>query len=123
MFDPGDVVSFRSIEAGKLKHHLCISLNGHYLFINSPKTNNYPGDFVFECAKMPFIPPTASGDSIISCTLIMKKSNADLKRGRAEKKGSIPVDLLRDLMSFIENSPVITDEDREEILEGLGDWI
>ena len=47
MFRLGDVIRFQSIEANKVKFHLCISLDGHYLFINSPKLTSYPGDYYF----------------------------------------------------------------------------
>jgi hypothetical protein len=126
MFLPGDVISFHNMDAkgqekGKWKHHLCISLNGHYLFINSPKDRVYPGDLVVPCSEIPCLNPTPTGESIISCTLVMRKSNADLKG--AKKQGSISVDLLRKLVKFIEHNPVLSEEIRDEILEGLGEWL
>ena len=122
MFSPGDVISFHSLEAGKWKHHLCISLNGHFLFINSPKIGKaYPGDLVVPCNEIPFLKPTTTGDSIISCTLVMHKTAAQLKG--AKKQGSISVDLLRRIVKFIEHNPVLSDETRDQILDGLGEWL
>lgn len=123
MFALGDVIRFYSIEAGKNKYHLCISLDGHYIFLNSPKQRIYPGDLIVPCKEFPFLPPTPSGDSVISCTIVMKKSNADLAEHGARKLGSVSIDLLRRVVRFVESSPVLTDEEKETFLNAAGDWL
>lgn len=123
MFQPGDVIWFRSSEANKPKYHLCVSLGGHYLFLNSPKTRSYPGDFIVPCTEIPVVPATPSGNSIISCSLVLHETDADLRRLRAQKRGSISHDLLKRLITFVEQTPVLSDEDRDKVLDGLGDWI
>ena len=123
MFAAGDVIAFESIEAGKRKYHLCISLDGHYVFLNSPKVLVYAGDYVVPCTEIPGVPVTPSGKSIISCTLVMQKSDADLKAAKAKKLGTVKKQLLIDLAKFVMLSPILTDEEKEAFLAAAGDWI
>lgn len=123
MFKPGDVVRFVSSEAGKTKYHLCVHLNGWFLFLNSPKKRAYRGDMVVSCKEIPCITPTNSGDSVISCSLVMHKTNAQLKAAKATHLGSVSVGLLRRIIHFVENCSVLSEEEKEKILEGLGDWV
>ncbi len=123
MFDPGDVIAFWSERAEKRKYHLCISLSGHYIFLNSPKSKAYPGDLIVDCIEFPFLTPTPEGFTNISCTVVMQMSSADLKRHRARRLGAVSHDLLRRILHFVENSPVVPDRTRQEILDGLADWI
>jgi hypothetical protein len=122
MFSVGDVIGFWSAEARKPKFHLCISLDGHYLFVNSPKDRTYPGDMVVSCAEFPFLEATPSGASIISCTLVMKKTDADLRACRARKLGAVRKDLLSQLIKFVMNCPVLSQDERDAIIEAAGDW-
>ena len=123
MFALGDVIRFASIEAGKVKYHLCISLEGHFLFINSPKLITYPGDYLVPCNELPFLAPTPSGQSIISCTLVMKKSDSELRRCGAKKIGSVSLGVIRGLVQFVKLSPVLTEEEKDAFYEAAGDWI
>jgi len=122
MFGVGDVIAFESVEAGKRKFHLCISFDGHYLFINSPKPRVYPGDFIVDCKELPFLTPTSSGKSVISCSLVMKKSEAELTQSRAKKLGSVSHNLLSDLIKFVQASPLLTEDEKDAIIEAAGDW-
>jgi len=123
MFSPGDVILFWSDEAGKPKFHLCISLSGHFLYVNTPKPRSYPGDFIIPCSDLPFLHPTKSGYSAISCSVVLRKSEDVLRRLKAKRVGSVSPLLLRKLIEFIDHSIVLSDEDKEDALEGLGDWI
>jgi hypothetical protein len=124
MFDPGDIVEFKSIEAGKFKYHLCVSISGHFLFLNSPKPwRNFPSDFKISSNVLPFLKPTPEGYSIVSCSKVMKKSDHDLKKSRAKKIGQLPINILRDLIPFIENCETIELETKNTIVSELADWL
>jgi hypothetical protein len=122
VFSPGDVIIFWSEGAQKPKFHLCVSLNGCYLFLNTPK-KPYPGDFSIPCTELPFLEPTASGESIISCNMVIRMSDDDLRRYRAKRKGSLGVGVLHQLIVFIENTTVLSQTDKDELLDGLGGWV
>lgn len=123
MFAPGDVIQFWSDVAGKRKSHLCVSLNNQYVFINSPKDTNYPGDLVVPCSDIPCLTPTKSGESIISCSLIMTIPDADLKRHQAQKKGSVSASVLGKIAAFIQSTPTLSEEEKERFFDAAGDWL
>ena len=54
---------------------------------------------------------------------IMKKTDAELKRSKAKKLGSISIDLLRDIVRFVRYHPVLTAEEKETFLNVAGDWV
>jgi hypothetical protein len=122
MFNIGDVVAFDSIEAGKRKFHLCISLNGHYLFINSPKSRVYAGDYITPSSEFPFLPPGVS-ETIISCSLVMKKTDQELKKCGARKVGSAKKEVILSLIKFIEKDRALSEATKDAIFDGLGDWM
>lgn len=123
MFKPGDVVHFYSTVAGKRKYHLCLSLRGRFLFVNSPKAKVYKGDFVVPCSSMSFLTATESGKSVISCSTVVKMTDSELRHIKAERLGSIENKYLFDLVKFVEVSPVLTPEEKDAILDELGDSI
>jgi len=123
MIVPGNVIRFWSQEADKPKHHLCVSQDGHFLFVNSPKKRTYPGDLIVPCSDFPFLDPTPSGNSIISCSLVLRRTMADLERLQARLSGAVSAALLQKVFDFIENNPVLSEEEREPIITGLGDWL
>lgn len=53
----------------------------------------------------------------------MHKTNAQLKAAKAVCLGSVSVSLLRKVLQFVEDSPVLSDEEKDQILDGLGDWL
>jgi hypothetical protein len=121
MFSPGDVVLIWNDDVGKEKFHLCICPTGKFLFLNSPKKKAYPGDFNVPSAEIP-LPPTPEGYSVISCTHLIMLAPSDFKRLRAIKKGTVSNKLLLKLIAFVDKTPVLSEEEKDAILEGLGDW-
>ncbi|HEY7300507.1 MAG TPA: hypothetical protein VH684_21635 [Xanthobacteraceae bacterium] len=41
---------------------------------------------------------------------------------KAEKYGTIDSKVLLRLIAFVEKTPVLSDEDKDAIIEGLADW-
>lgn len=123
MFSPGDVVLLFKGPANKPKFHLCISLNGYYLYVNSPKARSFPGDVVFPCSEFAFLDPTPSGLSIVSCNVVLPLSDRDLRAGRAVRKGTVSKAVLRAIVAEIESSTILPQEQIDQALYGLGDWL
>lgn len=123
MFKPGDVIKFYSEAAGYKKYHLCLSLDACCFFMNSPRTKTFPGDMIISCDDVPFLPKTDSGDSIISCSTLLKFTEAELVGYGAKKVGAVSTEILTRVLEFVENSPVLADEDKEVVIAGLGDWV
>jgi hypothetical protein len=124
MFSTGDVVSFFSEEAEKRKFHLCISVGGYFLFINSPKSyRSFPTDFRVDARHLPFLEERPEGYSIVSCSLVMRKTRSELLKMKAKREGVMPVVIMRELFAFIEASDVIEPATKAQIIDELADWI
>lgn len=123
MFSPGDVVQFWNEDAEKKKYHLCINVNGCFLYLNSPKPKTYPGDFQIDRSDIPCLPPTSEGYSIISCSVVLRRNLVSLKRLKAKKLGVVSRQVLLDLVAIIESSEILSEEDRDSALDGLGNWL
>lgn len=122
MFEPGDVVWLFSKEANKPKYHLCVSKAGYFLYISSPNRKEYPGNLVFPCSDFDCIPANDSGKSVVSCTLPIPYDDAKLKKLRAKWIGRVDARVLIKLMAFVEDSAVLSQEEKEIIIQGLVDW-
>lgn len=123
MIQPGQVVRLYNVIAGKPKYHLCISLSRGFLFLNSPKPKQRPGDLVVPCSDFPFLQPTATGDSVICCTTIVHLSNGELNDKRTKIMGQASKDLLLKVFEFVEGAEFLSEADQEDILGGLEDWL
>ena len=75
------------------------------------------------CSEIPGVPATPTGESIISCSLVMKKSDADLAQLGAKKLGTVSAELLARLARFVRSSPVLTEDEKDAFCEAAGDWI
>lgn len=122
MFSPGDVIQFWNDEAGKNKYHLCVNQDGSFLFLNSPKEKSYAGDFQIPCDEIKCLDPTPEDYSIVSCTHLTKRTEPQLKRLKAKKLGNVDGKVLIRLIAFVEKTPVLTQEDKDAIVDGLADW-
>jgi hypothetical protein len=91
--------------------------------LNSPKKKIRPGDLYVDSARLPGIPATPSGKSVICCTLVMQKTDAELRAVRASYKGTCNAALLREIIRFAEGCPVLSDEEKSAVIDGLADWI
>lgn len=119
----GDVVRFYSNDVGKTKYHLCLSIDNHFIFLNSPKARSFLGDFEIDQADIKGLPPTPEGKSIASCSVVMQFSDAELKRLGAVVVGTVTNAVLRDLLLFVENLPTIAPDVRDTIVDALGDHV
>lgn len=120
---PGEVFRLYSEIAGKPKYHLCISIAGGFLFINSPKPKTYAGDLVVDASHLPFLPPTPSGKSVISCSTIVSISERELHRRKATLLGVAPRSVLLKIFDVVSEAEFLSEEERELILGGLEDWV
>lgn len=123
MFRIGDVVRFRSADAGYAKYHLCVSNEGHFIYLNSPRAKSFLGDFEIGASEITGVPPTPSGKSIISCTKVLWFSANDLRDMRAAQVGRVTRSVLKRLLFFVEDLATLPPETRDPILDGLGDEV
>ena len=60
--------------------------------------------------------------SIVSCTRLMRRSDDDLKKSKAKKLGKVGPKVLIRLIAFVEKTPVLPQEEKDAIIDGLADW-
>lgn len=70
--------------------------------------------------ELPCMPASPTGQSVISCSMIVRASQRQLRLFDAEHVGSIPIEAVRKLHAFVE-TPVttLTRPERELVLAGL----
>ncbi len=120
---PGDVVHVFSPYAGKNKYHLCIGNDHFFIFLSSPKTRSFAGDFEIDGSKITGVPPTPEGKSIASCNTVMQIAGSDLRRLGAQVVGKVTLGVMRDLLAFVQHLPTIAPETRDCIVEELMDFL
>lgn len=123
MHNPGDVVHFWSIDANKPKYHLCVSLGGHYLLLNTPNAITYEGNLVLPCTDFPFLNPTATGETVVCCTLVLCPTQQTLAKVKPVVKGTVTRAVLLKIVAFVEDCEALSEDDREAILDGLDGWL
>lgn len=122
MFEVGEIVEIFAPTAGKKKYHLCVcSANEHgvqgFLFINSGQ--GYDADFVLDDAQISCLPLSPTGNSVISCSLIVKYTSHQLGVYRARKLGSLDRSIALLLATFIETTRALPKSDRETLAANL----
>lgn len=120
MFSTGDVVLFFNKYADKMKFHLCVNCSGYYFYINSPKEHSFRGDFFVAREHLPFLPDQSH--SVVSCSELMEFSSIQISRLQAIKKGTMPKEIFRDLVAFVEKTKVLKEDDKIKVYEGFRNW-
>lgn len=117
MFDVGDVVHFESPTVGKAKFHLCLGRDEHggprfaFLYVNSE--GGFKGDCVLEDGDIPGLPASRSQQSVVSFTNITRIGERQLQLFRAVRVGRIEPDVAGVLLSFANETPVLTRQERQ----------
>lgn len=117
----GDVVLFYSEQAGYKKFHLCVCIQDscYFLFINSPKSKAFAGDFRIDAKHIPFLDPTKEGYSIVSCNRLLRFSTSDMRKQKMVVKGKISKPIIKKLVAFIEGSTLLNAIEKTIAIEGL----
>ncbi|MEL6647863.1 MAG: hypothetical protein AAFY35_03800 [Pseudomonadota bacterium] len=122
MFEPGDVVRFHSANAGKEKFHLCLGENSGnliYLFLNINSKTGFAGDCVLEDGRIPGLPKSKTGSSVVSFSMVIRRSSEKLKLLGAVKTGKIDKELVGELLAFANSTRALADIDKPLVVEAL----
>jgi len=92
MFNVGDIVVMYAPTAGKKKYHLCVcEVNEHgvefFLFINSG--SGYAADFVVNDGSIDCLPESPTGNTVVSCSVVIRANQKQLAVYRAKKIGTL----------------------------------
>lgn len=126
--NPSEVWSFKSptLPDGeiKFKHHLCIGSDAVFLFVSThrERTEDHRGVMIIPNSEVPFLPPTETKRSEISCTTIIQRIFPDPKVSRKNPKGTVDRRLMKNLLQYVRESRQLTEDEREAILENIYDY-
>ena len=71
---PGEIWHFRTKFADHIKHHLCVSYDRHFLFMNSPgKCRKVVGNYFLDETSVRRLPRNSDGVSVVSCTTVVQQ--------------------------------------------------
>lgn len=120
----GDIVLCDSPIAGHAKYHICVLACGRegqaacFLFLNS-EGRVWKGDSVFENGDFPFIPPSRTGKSVVSLSLLVRYDEKKLRLYRAKKIGRLSLSVARRLESDVRLGKALPEADKKIVLAGL----
>lgn len=122
IFSPGDIVRFYNPQAGKDKYHLCVIAHtddnaAGFLFINSKP--GWEGDFVVKDGEISGLPESPTGQSVVSCSQIIRMTEKRLQIFKAEKVSDFSPALARKLATHIKETPTLTDKEKKAVQAGL----
>ena len=126
--NPSEVWTFKSPTAPKgvlkTKHHLCIGSEATFLFLSTHHEwkANRPGVMIIPNSEVPFLPPTESERSEISCTTIIEREFPDPTVSRQNPQGTVDRRLMKDLLQYVRKSRQLTADERDAILDNLYDY-
>lgn len=100
----GDLVRIYAPIAGYNKYHFCICIpddnnSGKFLFLNSDP--NYKDCLPVACSRVPQIPPSDTGVTAISFSLLARYNSEKLDLYKAEVLGEMPLDVIADMRDFL----------------------
>ena len=122
MFEVGDIVRFYSPTAGKEKFHLCLGQRGGvpvFAFLHLNSGAGYRGDLPLDDGLAPGLPPSPTGKTVVSFSIVVQISAERLTKFGAQKTGSIDGHLAGDLAGFAKTLTVLSRPDRTFVVAAL----
>ncbi len=123
MFAVGDIVKIFAPVAGHDKYHLCVlvGIDGaahQFLFLNS-EAAGFAGCYEVSCARVPCLPPSDTGKTVFSFTMVPRYTDAQLKLHKAAKMGVLEKALAQELLEFAKTALALTDAEKKTVLAAL----
>ena len=118
MFTSGEVIFVESDQAkgyrSRNKYHTCIcGARGIYFFINS---KNWDGSFQLLHEDFPALP---NAHSYIACNTILPVPDEYMRQHNAKSEGMLPREIIKKLIDHVESCNVLTDDEKETVIDGL----
>jgi hypothetical protein len=92
-----------------------------FLFINSQ--SGYAGDLVLEDGEISGLPPSPTGETVISCSQLIPASTAKLKLWKAEKVSTLSPAVAKKLQTFVKTTKALNETDRQTVLTAVAKLI
>lgn len=122
MFAIGDIVECQSEIAGKPKYHLCvleIQENGVGVFLLLNSKSGFKGDFVLDDAEVPCLPPSPTGQTVVSFSMTVRLTAHKLELYKARKMGTLLPAVARKLEPFAQAVNTLSRDEKKIVLQAL----
>jgi hypothetical protein len=117
----GDIVLVMAPSVGYRKYHLCLGQNeagiSLFLFLNSD--NGFAGDAVFDCTRFPTVPPSQTGESVVSFSMMPRFSSQQLALYGATLHGTLSQDVAAELVGHCAQVKTLTKYEKQLALAVL----
>ena len=122
MFEPGDVVRFHSPTAGKVKFHLCLGMDKQgplFAFLHLNSKSGFKADYILDDGLIPGLPQSATGQTVVSFSVIVRMGEARLTKFGATKTGEIDGHLAGELAAFAKTVASLNAAERALVVHAL----
>lgn len=124
-FAVGDIILLDSPVADHRKYHLSLGTNESLvticLFLNSD--DRFEGSLVFDCSEIPDLPPSKTGKSVVSLTMLPRFNERQLQIFRAKKVGVCPRHVAEAVIAASATAKALTKPERLFIVERLTQFV
>ena len=119
----GDIVFVLAPNVGYRKYHICLGQNeaGVSLFLYLNSDNGFAGDAVFDCSRFPTIPPSQTGESVVSFSMMPRFTSQQLALYGATLHGTVPKDVAAELAEHCLHTKTLTKPEKQLALSALSD--
>lgn len=118
----GDIVRIYAPVAGYDKYHFCICIPdgasaGKFLFLNSDP--GYRDCLAIDCARIPLLPPSDTGVTAISFSLLVRYNAEKLALYRPTVLGAMPMDVVLQMLEFLKTVRSLPNPDKAVVVTAL----
>ena len=122
----GDILRMLAPIAGKEKYHLCIKVaddNGaaRFLFMNS--NPDFRDTYSVECERVPCLPPSKTGYTAFSFSMLPVCNQEQLDLYGATKLGEISLEIASELREFVDGVQSLTRNEKAIVTSALDELI
>lgn len=122
IFAIGDILSIFSPLTGYDKYHLCLYVGSDgeahkFLFLNSDP--NYADTFAVACKEIPCLPPSDTGVSVLSFSMIPRYTDKQLRLYKAKVLGRLDSGVAARALEVAQTVKALTRAEKDLVISAL----
>jgi len=117
----GEIILVQAPMVGYRKYHLCLGPNeaGVFLFLYLNSENGFDGDAGFDCSRIPSLPPSKTGQSVVSFSMMPRFTQAQLDLYGMKPCGFIPKDVAEELVKHCSGVKTLSRPEKNFAMDAL----
>lgn len=120
-FAVGDILHIDAPIVDHKKYHICLGANEYVvtlcLFLNSD--DGFEANVVFDCARFPMLPPSKTGLSVVSLSMLPRYNEKQLDLYKATKLGDLPKDVASEIAAACATIKTLSRVEKNFVIERL----